>query len=108
MQNLIDGDISSNNGGWQWSAGTGTDAQPFFRIFNPTEQGKRHDATGEYVRRWLPELARVPDAYVHAPWQMTYEAAHVASIEIGKDYPRPIVDHAQARARALVRYRQTS
>lgn len=108
MQNLIDGDMSSNNGGWQWSAGTGTDAQPFFRIFNPIEQGKRHDATGDYVRRWLPELARVPDPYIHAPWQMPREASHLAGIEIGKDYPRPIVDHAQARARALVRYRQTS
>jgi deoxyribodipyrimidine photo-lyase len=108
MQNLIDGDVSSNNGGCQWSAGTGTDAQPFFRIFNPTEQGKRHDATGDYVRRWVPELARVPNAFIHAPGQMPREAAHAAGIEIGMDYPRPIVDHAHARARALVRYRRAS
>jgi deoxyribodipyrimidine photo-lyase len=93
---LVDGDPASNNGGWQWAASTGTDAQPYFRIFNPIAQGQRWDPDGEYVRRWLPELRAVAGARVHEPWD---EAPLLL------DYPRPIVDHAQRRVLALERYR---
>ena len=95
MQQLVDGDFASNNGGWQWSASTGTDAAPYFRIFNPTTQGKRFDANGTYVRRWVPELAEVPDKYLFEPlkWQAL------------ADYPAPIVDHATARLRAIERFK---
>ncbi len=105
MLQLVDGDPASNNGGWQWAAGTGSDAQPFFRIFNPTSQGQKFDPDGEYVRRYLPELARVPDRYIHTPWRMPPEEQHRAGVRIGHDYPAPIVDHAEQRARALERYR---
>jgi deoxyribodipyrimidine photo-lyase len=105
MQHLVDGDPAANNGGWQWVAGTGTDAAPYFRIFNPTLQGKKHDPQGHFVRRWLPALQAVPDRYVHAPWQMPDEVQAAAGCLVGRDYPLPIVDHAQARARALQAYR---
>ena len=90
MEHLVDGDPASNNGGWQWAASTGTDAQPWFRIFNPTLQGRRHDPDGDYVRRWVPELADVPGEHVHEP--------------SGGAYPAPIVDHSAARQRALAAY----
>ena len=105
LQHLIDGDVASNNGGWQWSAGTGTDAQPFFRIFNPVLQGTKFDPDGAYVKRWLPELARVPAKYIHAPWTMPSDVARRAGVEIGGDYPAPIVDHAVQRERVLAIYR---
>jgi deoxyribodipyrimidine photo-lyase len=92
---LVDGDPASNNGGWQWAASTGTDPQPYFRIFNPVAQGRRWDPEGAYVRRWIPELRKVPDAHVHAPWESGLPA----------DYPPPILDHAERRALALERYR---
>lgn len=101
MRHLVDGDPASNLGGWQWAASVGTDAQPYFRIFNPVTQGRRFDADGAYVRTWLPELARVPDARVHAPWTMTAAEQEASGCRIGTDYPAPIVDHAEARARAL-------
>ncbi len=104
MQHLIDGDVASNNGGWQWVAGTGTDAQPFFRIFNPVAQGKRYDAAGEYVRSWVPELAQVPTPHIHAPWTMPDEVARAAGVRIEREYPAPIVDHGERRARALTLY----
>lgn len=104
LQHLIDGDMASNNGGWQWAAGTGTDAQPFFRIFNPILQGARFDADGEYVKRWIPELARVPSQYIHTPWTMPVDVARRAGVEIGKHYPKPIVDHTLQRERALAMY----
>jgi deoxyribodipyrimidine photo-lyase len=97
MEQLVDGDPAANNGGWQWVAGTGTDAAPYFRVFNPVAQGRRHDPAGVYVRRWLPELARVPDRYVHAPWEMPPDV-------VGRDYPAPIEDHARTRERALAAY----
>jgi deoxyribodipyrimidine photo-lyase len=105
MQHLIDGDPASNNGGWQWTAGTGTDAAPYFRIFNPVLQGKRHDPRGAYVRRWVPELAGVPDRYIHVPWEMDAETQHASRCVIGRDYPAPIVDHRLARERTLEAYR---
>lgn len=104
MQHLLDGDPAANNGGWQWSAGTGTDAAPYFRIFNPILQSARFDPQGEYIRRWLPELAKVPGKYIHAPWEMPSEIQRQSSCFIGSDYPAPIVEHAWARQRALAVY----
>lgn len=104
MRTLIDGDVASNNGGWQWAASTGTDPQPYFRIFNPVLQGRRHDPDGAYVRRWVPELAAVPTARIHAPSDMTTAEQAAAGCRIGIDYPAPIVDHGAARARALAAY----
>ncbi|NTV65610.1 MAG: deoxyribodipyrimidine photo-lyase, partial [Oscillochloris sp.] len=104
MQLLVDGDPAANNGGWQWAAGTGTDAQPFFRIFNPTSQGQKFDPTGAYVRRYLPELANVPDRYIHVPHLMAPAEQIRANVQIGRDYPQPIVDHAQRRLQALALY----
>jgi deoxyribodipyrimidine photo-lyase len=110
MQHLIDGDPAANNGGWQWSAGTGTDAAPYFRIFNPVLQGKKHDPEAAYIRRWVPELADVDDRYIHRPWTMP-DAAQVRSgcrigCRGGADYPAPIVDHGEARERALAAYKR--
>lgn len=101
MHHLVDGDPASNLGGWQWAASVGTDAQPYFRVFNPVTQGKRFDPDGDYVRTWLPELARVPTARVHEPWTMSDGEQAAAGCRIGTDYPAPIVDHAEARERAL-------
>jgi len=108
MQQLVDGDHAANNGGWQWSAGTGTDAQPYFRIFNPVSQGQTFDPKGAYVRRYLPELEAVPDRYIHAPWTMPYAEQQRCGVIIGRDYPAPVVDHAERRARALALYRAVS
>lgn len=101
LRHLVDGDLASNNGGWQWAAGTGTDAQPFFRIFNPVTQGQRHDPDGTYVRRWLPVLTSVPDRYVHHPWDMPDQIRAECGVVIGRDYPAPLVDHAEERTRTL-------
>ena len=106
MQQLLDGDPASNNGGWQWTAGTGTDAAPYFRVFNPTLQGRKFDPDGAYVRRWVPELAAVPDKFIHAPWEMPAEVQQMVGCRVGEDYPLPIVDHQQARDWVLAAYRQ--
>ena len=106
MQHLVDGDPGSNNGGWQWAAGTGTDAAPYFRIFNPVLQGEKHDPNGDYVRRWVPELKDVPDATIQEPWTMSDAEQAEAGCVIGEDYPAPIVDHQQARDRTLAAYKQ--
>lgn len=105
MQQLVDGDPAANNGGWQWAAGTGTDAAPYFRIFNPTTQGERFDKEGDYIRRWVPELRHVPDQFIHEPAQMTPLEQRNANCIIGEDYPRPIVDHKAARQRTLDAYK---
>ena len=97
FERLVDGEPASNNGGWQWAASTGTDAQPYFRIFNPVAQGRRWDPQGRYVRRWVPELRDVADAHVHAPWELD---------RLPADYPPPIVDHAEQRVIALERFRE--
>jgi deoxyribodipyrimidine photo-lyase len=107
MQQLVDGDPAANNGGWQWAAGTGTDAQPYFRIFNPTSQGQKFDPQGAYVRHYLPELANVPEKFIHEPWKMPRQAQQRAGVQVGRDYPAPIVDHAVQRKRALVLYQET-
>jgi deoxyribodipyrimidine photo-lyase len=106
MQHLLDGDPAANNGGWQWTAGTGTDAAPYFRIFNPVLQGQKFDPQGAYVRCWLPALADVPDEYVHQPWAMPPDTQRRAGCVVGQDYPAPMVDHAQARERTLAAYGQ--
>jgi deoxyribodipyrimidine photo-lyase len=106
MQQLIDADPASNNGGWQWIAGTGTDAMPYFRIFNPVLQGKKFDPRGSFVRRWLPELAQVPDEYIHTPWKMPITLQAQLRCRIGKEYPAPLLDHAYARQRALEAYKR--
>ncbi len=105
MTQLVDGDLASNNGGWQWSAGTGTDAQPWFRVFNPVLQGQRFDADGAYVRRWLPELARLDAAWIQRPWQAPPLELAAAGIALGEHYPAPLVDHATQKQRALRMYR---
>jgi deoxyribodipyrimidine photo-lyase len=106
MQRLVDGDPAANNGGWQWTAGTGTDAAPYFRIFNPVSQGQKYDPRGAYVRRWLPEMVRVPDQFIHQPWTMAWEDQKSAGCYIGHEYPAPIVDHAWARQRTLAAFTQ--
>jgi deoxyribodipyrimidine photo-lyase len=104
LDRLIDADLASNNGGWQWTAGTGTDAAPYFRVFNPVLQGKRFDPGGAYVRRYVPELAKVPPPFIHSPWEMSAALAGRCSFRIGRDYPLPIVDHAVERGVALSFY----
>ncbi len=98
---LVDADIASNVGGWQWVAGSGADAAPYFRIFNPVLQGERFDPQGDYVRRWAPELAGLPNAHIHAPWKADDETLKTAGVRLGETYPAPIVDHSWARDRAL-------
>lgn len=104
MRQLVDGDPAANNGGWQWTAGTGTDAAPYFRIFNPILQGQKFDPAGRYVRRWVPELERVPDDYIHQPWMMPFALQAKIGCTIGKTYPAPMVDHNEQRQLALAMY----
>jgi len=105
---LIDFDLAANSGGWQWAASVGCDAQPRFRIFNPVTQSERFDAQGIFIRRYLPELARVPDTFIHAPWTMPAVEQQRAGCVIGRDYPLPIVDHAVQRGLALALFKQAS
>ena len=105
---LIDFDLAANSGGWQWAASVGCDAQPWFRIFNPVTQSERFDAQGAFIRRYLPELARVPDRYLHAPWTLPAAEQQRTGCVIGRDYPMPIVDHAVQRALALALFKQAS
>jgi deoxyribodipyrimidine photo-lyase len=100
-RHLVDGDPAANNGGWQWAAGVGTDAAPYFRVFNPVIQGERFDPLGEYVRRWVPELSGLPARWIHRPWEAPPTELAAAGIALGRTYPPPIVDHARARLRAL-------
>ena len=100
MEHLLDGDVASNAHGWQWTAGTGTDASPFFRVFNPMGQSEKFDPTGEYLRRWIPEIAHLDDKSIHAPWTLGLLAP--------ADYPEPMVDHAVEREEALARYKAVS
>lgn len=101
---LNDYDLAANNGGWQWAASTGCDAQPYFRIFNPVTQSEKFDGAGTFIRRYIPELAGCSAKQIHAPWQMDREEQHTAGVTIGRDYPLPIVDHALARRRTLERF----
>jgi len=105
-RHLVDGDLAQNVGNWQWVAGTGADAAPYFRIFNPVSQGTKHDPDGAYVRRWVPELREVPNAHIHAPWEGGPLDLAAAGVTLGDTYPEPIVDHMAARERALDAYRE--
>jgi deoxyribodipyrimidine photo-lyase len=100
-QHLLDFDLAANNGGWQWAASTGCDAQPWFRIFNPVTQSKNFDTEGEFIRRYVPELARCDKKWIHAPWLMPYAEQQRCSVVIGQDYPSPIIDHSVARVMTL-------
>jgi deoxyribodipyrimidine photo-lyase len=102
---LVDADLASNTLGWQWSAGCGADAAPYFRIFAPVTQGEKFDGAGRYVRRWVPELAKVPDKFIHAPWTAPANVLEYAKVDLGGNYPAPIVDHAEARAEALAAFK---
>jgi deoxyribodipyrimidine photo-lyase len=101
---LVDADLAQNTLGWQWISGCGADAAPYFRIFNPISQGEKFDPRADYVRRWVPELARLPIDSIHAPWQATPLEMAQAGVVLGKTYPRPIVDHAKARETALAAF----
>jgi deoxyribodipyrimidine photo-lyase len=98
---LVDADLASNTLGWQWSAGCGADAAPYFRIFNPILQGGKFDPTGAYVRRWVPELAKLPAEFIHRPWEAPLEVLAESGLTLGREYPQPIVDHGEARVAAL-------
>jgi deoxyribodipyrimidine photo-lyase len=104
---LIDADFASNNGGWQWSAGTGTDASPWFRIFNPVSQGKKFDPEGVYIRRYVPELSSVPVALIHEPWKMSRQDQEAWGCRIGRDYPARMVDHSEQRIRTIALYKSS-
>lgn len=105
MHHLIDADPSINNGNWQWVAGTGADASPYFRVFNPIIQGKKFDPIGDFVREWIPELRAVPDLYIHSPWKMPLDLQIRINTQIGHRYPLPIIDHSIAREEYLKRIR---
>jgi deoxyribodipyrimidine photo-lyase len=98
---LVDADPANNAASWQWVAGSGADAAPYFRIFNPFGQGEKFDPDGVYVRKWIPELARLPNDGIHQPWTVPPAILASAGVKLGQTYPRPIVDHDQARERAL-------
>ncbi len=104
---LVDADAASNPAGWQWVAGSGADAAPYFRVFNPVLQGERFDPHGDYVRRFVPELARLPDRFVHRPWAAPPAVLAQAGVTLGSDYPHPLVDHDEARRRALAAFAAT-
>jgi deoxyribodipyrimidine photo-lyase len=103
-EKLIDFDLAANNGGWQWAASTGCDAQPYFRIFNPLSQSQKFDPEGKFIRRYLPQLAKLPNAAIHAPWLAKPIDLQTADFVLDRDYLAPIVDHAVARERTLARY----
>lgn len=105
-RHLLDFDLAANNGGWQWAASTGCDAQPWFRIFNPVTQSEKFDPHGKFIHRYVPELANCPDKWIHAPWLMPQEEQRRCNIEIGRDYPAPVVDHALARIKTLALYKE--
>lgn len=101
---LADADLASNTLNWQWVAGCGVDAAPYFRVFNPVLQGEKFDPQGDYVRRWVPELERLPDEWIHRPWEAPPNVLTAAGVELGKTYPRPLVDHKQARDKLLAAF----
>jgi deoxyribodipyrimidine photo-lyase len=103
---LVDADLANNTMGWQWTAGCGADAAPYYRVFNPTLQAQRYDPQLRYIRQWIPELARLPDRWLREPWMANPEVLTGAGVVLGKTYPRPIVDLKLSRDRALAGYRR--
>jgi len=103
---LVDADPASNTANWQWIAGSGADAAPYFRIFNPILQGEKFDADGSYVRQFVPELADMPDSHIHKPWEASKSALDRAGVKLGDTYPRPMVEHQGARDRAMAAYKE--
>ena len=104
LDTLVDADLANNSASWQWVAGCGTDAAPYFRIFNPIAQGQKFDPDGEYVRRWVPELREMPTQFIHEPWTADDFTQQTSGVIIGKDYPAPIIEHKAGRERALEAY----
>jgi deoxyribodipyrimidine photo-lyase len=104
---LVDADAGSNPANWQWVAGSGADAAPYFRVFNPILQGEKFDPDGDYVRRWVPELSRLPNTLIHQPWTATPIELSSAGVILGATYPTPIVEHKLGRERALAAYATT-
>ena len=102
LDTLVDADLASNSASWQWVAGCGADAAPYFRIFNPVLQGEKFDPNGDYVKQWVPELKSVPLQWIHKPWMAPQDKLRLC---LGKDYPAPIVDHLEARSKALLHYK---
>ena len=107
-EHLIDYDFSANNGGWQWAASTGCDAQPWFRIFNPITQSMRFDRHGKFIRKYLPELQNCSDKEIHQPWQLSSQRQQISGVIIGESYPKPIIDHAIQRMLALDLYQSAN
>ena len=105
---LVDADIGSNSAGWQWIAGSGADASPYFRIFNPILQGKKFDPKGHYVKKFLPSLDKIPEKFIHCPWEMTSEEQERYNFILGRDYPKPIIDLSETRKRALAAFKKIS
>jgi len=105
---LVDADLANNSASWQWIAGCGADAAPYFRIFNPVTQGKKFDPEGLYVRRFVPELAEMPDKFIHNPWEAPSEVLSAANVALGDNYPGPIVDLKFSRERALAAFKSLS
>ncbi|MGA0327668.1 MAG: FAD-binding domain-containing protein, partial [Limisphaerales bacterium] len=105
-EKLLDYELASNVGNWQWAAGSGVDAAPYFRIFNPMTQSPKFDGHGDYIRRWVPELAKLSAADLHAPWEVPPLALASAGIQLGVTYPHPVVNHTIARERALAAYQK--
>jgi deoxyribodipyrimidine photo-lyase len=103
-EQLNDFDLAANNGGWQWASSSGCDAQPYFRIFNPTSQSEKFDSQGKFIRRYLPQLAALNDKDIHAPWLATPLTLTAAGVDLGVNYPRPVVQHDAARQLTLARY----
>lgn len=105
MNTLVDADTANNSYGWQWVAGCGADAAPYFRVFNPVTQSRKFDPDGHYIRRFVPELANMPNKWIHAPWEAPLQELREAEVELGKDYPLPMLDHSKARERVLAAYK---
>jgi deoxyribodipyrimidine photo-lyase len=103
-EHLNDFDLAANNGGWQWAASTGCDAQPYFRIFNPVSQSEKFDPEGKFIRRYVPQLAKLPNKLLHAPWLARPVDLAAADLQLGRDYATPVVNHDEARAKTLLRY----
>jgi len=105
-ETLVDADLSNNAASWQWVAGSGADASPYFRVFNPVLQGEKFDPNGDYVRKWIPELNALPNAWIHKPYDASPDILKDAGVDLGKTYPKPIVDHKKARDKALAAYKR--